>query len=58
MKRNDNFRFFMPVNDIKKSKDKISGGVPVKPLECLGKTQETGTKVTFKPDTKIFKDCI
>ena len=51
-------KYFMEFRAVKKSKDKISGGVPVKPLECLGKTQETGTKVTFKPDTKIFKGYI
>jgi DNA gyrase subunit B len=30
-------------------------GVPVKPLEMVGKTAKRGTKVTFKPDTKIFE---
>lgn len=51
-------KYFMEFRAVKKSKDKIAGGVPVAPLECLGKTNDTGTTVTFKPDSKIFKDCI
>jgi len=51
-------KYFMEFRAVKKGKDKISGGVPVAPLECLGKTKDSGTTVTFKPDTKIFKDCI
>jgi len=50
-------KYFMEFKAVKKSKDKISGGVPVAPLKCLGDTSETGTTVTFKPDAKIFKDC-
>ncbi|MCM8768335.1 MAG: DNA topoisomerase (ATP-hydrolyzing) subunit B [Candidatus Omnitrophica bacterium] len=30
-------------------------GVPVSPLQVLGRTKKTGTKVTFKPDGKIFE---
>ncbi len=30
-------------------------GVPVKPLQLVGKTKSTGTKVTFKPDPEIFE---
>jgi len=51
-------RYFMEFKAVKKSKDKISGGVPVTPLQCLGPTTETGTTVTFKPDDRIFKDCL
>ena len=51
-------RYFMEFRAVKKSKDKITGGVPVAPLQCLGPTTETGTTVTFKPDEKIFKDCL
>ena len=29
-------------------------GTPVTTLEVVGKTEETGTKVTFKPDKEIF----
>ncbi len=29
-------------------------GVPDAPLEAIGKTQKTGTKITFKPDHEIF----
>lgn len=51
-------KYFMEFRCVKKGKDKYSGGVPVAPLECLGKTNESGTTVTFKPDEKIFKDCL
>lgn len=30
-------------------------GVPKAPLEVIGKTQKTGTKIWFKPDDKIFE---
>jgi len=30
-------------------------GKPVTPLKVIGKTHSTGTKVTFKPDEKIFE---
>ena len=55
---NDGQKYFMEFKCVKKGKDKISGGVPVAPLKCLGPTTETGTTVTFKPDPRIFKDCI
>ncbi len=31
-------------------------GEPVTPLEVIGQTRKTGTKVSFKPDRRIFKD--
>ena len=33
-------------------------GVPTGPLRVTGKTEEHGTKVTFRPDEKIFADAI
>jgi DNA gyrase subunit B len=30
-------------------------GDPVSPIEVMGKTERTGTKVTFKPDPEVFK---
>ena len=54
----EGYKYQMQFRCVKKSKDKYTGGVPVKPLECVGKTEETGTTVTFKPDDKIFKDCV
>ena len=33
-----------------------SRGRPSGRLETIGKTKKTGTKITFKPDKKIFKD--
>ncbi|MCC3373301.1 DNA topoisomerase IV subunit B [Cohnella sp. REN36] len=35
-----------------KGKDHV--GEPVTPLQVLGNTNKTGTKVTFKPDPKVF----
>ena len=48
----------MEFKTVKKGKDKMSGGVPMAPLACLGPTTDTGTTVTFKPDNTIFKDCL
>lgn len=31
-------------------------GEPVTPLEVIGNTRRTGTKVSFKPDRRVFKD--
>ncbi|MFC2166943.1 DNA topoisomerase (ATP-hydrolyzing) subunit B [Acidobacteriota bacterium] len=31
-------------------------GIPVSKLKKIGTTKKTGTKVTFKPDTEIFKE--
>jgi DNA gyrase subunit B len=37
---------------------KYEKGVPVTPLKVIGKTEKTGTKVTFKPDEEIFETVI
>lgn len=34
---------------------RYEGGRPVTPLKIIGKTNRTGTKITFKPDRKIFE---
>lgn len=34
---------------------KIKSGIPVGALRVIGKTKKTGTQVTFKPDTRVFK---
>jgi len=34
----------------------FSEGKPITKLKKIAKTKETGTKITFKPDKKIFKD--
>ena len=52
----DGSKYFMEFKSVKKGKDKVSGGVPVAPLACVGPTNDTGTTVTFKPDKLIFKD--
>lgn len=35
----------------------VDGGKIAQPLKEIGKTNLTGTKVDFKPDSKIFKKC-
>ena len=37
------------------SKGKVRGGVPCYPLREVGKAVTTGTRVTFKPDGRIFE---
>ncbi|MBI5374629.1 MAG: DNA topoisomerase (ATP-hydrolyzing) subunit B [Candidatus Schekmanbacteria bacterium] len=37
-------------------KQKYMRGEPVAPLQNIGKTKESGTTVTFKPDTEIFRE--
>ena len=53
----DGFEYTMSFRAVKKAGGKVSGGVPVAPLKCIGKTERTGTIVTFLPDKTIFKDC-
>ena len=35
---------------------KYERGTPITSLEKIGSTQETGTKISFKPDVEIFKE--
>ncbi len=35
---------------------KYERGIPVTELKVVGQTKQTGTKVTFKPDTKVFDE--
>ncbi len=37
---------------------KYERGKPVTPLKIIGKTEKTGTKVTFKPDEEIFETVV
>ncbi len=52
----DGYKYQMSFHTVEKAKGKVSGGVPVAPLECVGKTKLKGTKVTFLPDKRIFGD--
>ena len=38
------------------SKGKVRSGIPVTPLEVVGTTKKTGTKVSFLPDKRVFGD--
>ncbi len=51
----DGFEYSMDFKTIKKSNGKYAGGVPQGPLKKVCATKKTGTKVTFKPDAKIFE---
>ena len=41
--------------DGKKFYQKYKSGDPVAPLKVIGKSEATGTKIRFKPDSKIFE---
>ena len=47
-----NIRFESPVD----AKGKVRSGVTVKPLEVVGSCKNTGTKVSFLPDERVFGD--
>lgn len=49
----DGQKYAMEFASIEKNK-KISSGVPLKPLSVVGKATKTGTKVTFRPDDRVF----
>ena len=53
----DGKKYFMEFHTEKKG-NKIKGGGPVKPLECVGNTKKKGSFVTFLPDKRIFGDAI
>ncbi len=36
-------------------RQRYARGIPVTPVEEIGKTEERGTKITFKPDPEIFE---
>lgn len=36
-------------------KQKYSRGIPLSSVELIGQTEQTGTKITFKPDSEIFE---
>lgn len=37
---------------------KFERGIPASPLEVIGKSKSTGTKIIFKPDTKVFETTV
>lgn len=49
----DGQKYAMEFASIEKGK-KISSGVPIKPLSVVGKSNKTGTKITFRPDDRVF----
>lgn len=51
----DGFEYHIDFKTVKKANGKYAGGVPQGPLKKVCATKKTGTKVTFKPDAKIFE---
>ena len=51
----DGYEYTMDFKTVKNANGKYTGGVPQGPLKKVCATQKTGTKVTFKPDAKIFE---
>lgn len=51
----DGGKYFMEFNAVEKGK-KVVGGVPKSPLKLVGKSNKSGTIVTFKPDDRVFKE--
>ena len=51
----DGGKYVIEFRAVEKGK-KIIGGVPKAPLKMVGKTNKTGTVVTFKPDDRVFKE--
>ena len=47
-------QYFIEFHSYEDEKGKIHSGVPVAPLKEVGKTDKTGTKVTFLPDDRVF----
>ena len=47
-------QYFIEFHSYEDEKGKIHSGVPVAPLKEIGKTDKTGTKVTFLPDDRVF----
>ncbi len=47
-------QYFIEFHSYEDEKGKIHSGVPVTPLKEIGKTDKTGTKVTFLPDDRVF----
>ena len=51
----DGGKYFMEFSAVEKGK-KVIGGVPKSPLKLVGKSNKSGTIVTFKPDDRVFKE--
>ena len=52
----DGKKFEISFHSIADSKGKVHGGVIDQKLTEVGKTKDTGTKITFLPDKRIFSD--
>ena len=50
----DKKEYFIAFHSYEDENGKIHSGIPVEPLKMVGKTDKTGTKVTFLPDSAMF----
>ena len=46
--------YFIGFHSYKDENGKMHSGVPVEPIKMVGKTNRTGTQVTFLPDSEMF----
>ncbi len=51
----DGQKYAMDFASIQKG-SKILSGVPIHPLTAVGKTKKSGSKITFRPDDRVFKN--
>ena len=50
----DKKEYFIAFHSYMDEDGKMHSGIPVEPLKMVGKTDKTGTKVTFLPDSDMF----
>ena len=50
----DKKEYFIAFHSYEDEDGKMHSGIPVEPLKMVGKTDKTGTKVTFLPDSAMF----
>ncbi len=50
----DKKEYFIAFHSYMDEDGKMHSGIPVEPLKVVGKTDKTGTKVTFLPDSDMF----
>ena len=50
----DKKEYFIAFHSYEDEDGKMHSGIPVEPLKMVGKTDKTGTKVTFLPDCAMF----
>ena len=52
----DKKKYFMEFHSYMDNKGKIRSGIPIEPLAQIGTAQTSGTKIQFKPDSRVFEN--